>query len=62
MFFRKNKKRMHHCECGHEYLNTYYGTKSYNEVPLYYMKDYVLEWSNCAWCKQKYYYLVRKED
>lgn len=60
MIFRKNKKRKHHCECGHDYLNTYYGTKSYNEIPLYLIDFYDLVKGTCAYCKRSYYYLVKK--
>ena len=60
MFFRKNKKRLHKCECGHDYFNLYYGVKSYREIPIYLFEEYELKEGICAWCRLLYYYLVRK--
>ena len=62
MPFRKNKQRKHTCSlCGFSDLNLYFGTKSYNDIPLYDFNFYKLEKSKCAWCQTEYYYLVDLE-
>lgn len=60
MFFRKNKERKHTCSlCGHSRLNTYYGIKSYEEIPLYAFEFYNLYKTECVWCKNDFYYLTK---
>ena len=59
MFF-KNKERKHTCSlCGHSRLNTYYGVRSYEEIPLYVIDFYKLHRKECAWCKNEFYYLTK---
>lgn len=59
--FRKNKVRKHYCTvCGHKELNRYYGIKSYDEIPLYLIDLYELHQKECAWCRNTYFYLIKK--
>lgn len=60
MFNRKNKHRKHTCElCGHNELNIYYGTKSYDDIPFYLNDFYELYKDKCAWCGIEFYFLTR---
>ena len=60
MCFRNNKERKHTCSlCGHQRLNTYYGIKSYEDIPLYLIDFYELHKKECMWCKNDFYYLTK---
>ena len=60
MFYRKNKYRKHRCRlCGHNKLNMYYGTKSYNDIPLYESDFSELHKGICLGCGKEFYYLTR---
>lgn len=62
MLFRKNKERKHTCcLCGFNRFNTYFGVKSYDDIPLYDFNFYRLEKDNCKWCRTEFYYLVDLE-